>query len=304
MASFFLLDKLFMLCYNLFSYEGDVMILLDGKSLRNKKLDILKEKISNLEKKLTLVVIQVGSDDASDVYVNQKKKMAEYVGYNFIHKRLDDSISEDDLLEVIESYNNDKAVDGILVQMPLPKHINEVVIQNKILYYKDVDGLSDINMGRLVHNRKSLVACTAKGIVSLLKEYNIDLVGKNVVIVGRSNLVGKPLFNLLLNMDATVTIVHSKTNNLDSITKMADILVVAVGKKEFINKSMIKKNAVVIDVGINKMDGKLYGDVDFDNVKDVVSYITPVPGGVGPMTVTELGYNVLDAYYMGCDIFE
>ena len=280
------------------------MILLDGRKLRDKKLDILKDKVSSLDRKLTLVVIQVGNDEASNVYVEQKKKMAEYVGYNFIHKKLDDSISESDLLEIIDNYNKDKVVDGILVQMPLPKHINEVVIQNKILYYKDVDGLSDINMGRLVHGRDSLVACTAKGIVSLLDEYNIDLEGKNVVIVGRSNLVGKPLFNLLLNRDATVTIVHSKSHNIENITKCADIIIVAVGKKAFIKKNMVKEGAVVIDVGINRFDGKLYGDVDFDEVSDIVSYITPVPGGVGPMTVTELGFNVLESYYLGCDMFE
>ena len=280
------------------------MILLDGRKLRDKKLDILKDKVSSLDRKLTLVVIQVGNDEASNVYVEQKKKMAEYVGYNFIHKKLDDNISESDLLEIIDNYNKDKVVDGILVQMPLPKHINEVVIQNKILYYKDVDGLSDINMGRLVHGRDSLVACTAKGIVSLLDEYNIDLEGKNVVIVGRSNLVGKPLFNLLLNRDATVTIVHSKSQNIENISRYADILIVAVGKKAFIKKNMVKEGAIVIDVGINRFDGKLYGDVDFDEVSDIVSYITPVPGGVGPMTVTELGFNVLEAYYLGCDMFE
>ena len=280
------------------------MILLDGRKLRDKKLDILKDKVSSLDRKLTLVVIQVGNDEASNVYVEQKKKMAEYVGYNFIHKKLDDNISESDLLEIIDNYNKDKVVDGILVQMPLPKHINEVVIQNKILYYKDVDGLSDINMGRLVHGRDSLVACTAKGIVSLLDEYNIDLEGKNVVIVGRSNLVGKPLFNLLLNRDATVTIVHSKSQNIENISRYADILIVAVGKKAFIKKNMVKEGAIVIDVVINRFDGKLYGDVDFDEVSDIVSYITPVPGGVGPMTVTELGFNVLEAYYLGCDMFE
>ena len=280
------------------------MILLDGRKLRDKKLDILKDKVSSLDRKLTLVVIQVGNDEASNVYVEQKKKMTEYVGYNFIHKKLDDNISESDLLEIIDNYNKDKVVDGILVQMPLPKHINEVVIQNKILYYKDVDGLSDINMGRLVHGRDSLVACTAKGIVSLLDEYNIDLEGKNVVIVGRGNLVGKPLFNLLLNRDATVTIVHSKSQNIENISRYADILIVAVGKKAFIKKNMVKEGAIVIEVGINRFDGKLYGDVDFDEVSDIVSYITPVPGGVGPMTVTELGFNVLEAYYLGCDMFE
>lgn len=280
------------------------MVLLDGKKLKNKKLDILKEKISCLNDKLTLVVIQVGNNAASDVYVKQKKKMADYVGYNFICKKLDESITEEQLLEIIDYYNKDKSTTGILVQMPLPKHINEVVIQNKILYYKDVDGLSDINAGRLVHNRKTLVSCTPKGILSLLDEYKIDVKGKHIVIVGRSNLVGKPLFNLLLNRDATVTIVHSKTVNLSDYTKMADILIVAVGKKHFIKEDMVKEGSVVIDVGITRAGDKLYGDVCYEELLDKVSYITPVPGGVGPMTVTELGYNVLEAYYMGSDSFE
>lgn len=277
------------------------MNILDGKKLKDKKLLELKNKISKLTTKLTLVVIQVGNNSASDIYVNQKKKMAEFVGYNFIHRKLDNNISEKELLDIIDSYNKDKNITGILVQMPLPKHINEIVIQNKILYYKDVDGLSDINTGKLVHNRNCLISCTPKGIMSLLEEYKIDVAGKNVVIVGRSNLVGKPLANLMINKSATVTITHSKTNNLEFYTKQADILIVAVGKKHLIKSDMVKDNSIIIDVGINRIDNKLYGDVDFENIKEKVKYITPVPGGVGPMTVCELAYNVYEAYKIGSE---
>jgi len=272
------------------------LIILDGKKLKDKKLELLKEEVSKLDTKLTLVVIQVGEDPASCVYVEQKKKMAEYIGYDFSHIKLDTNISEEELLNIIDKYNYDDNIDGILVQMPLPKHINETTIQNRIVYYKDVDGLCDVNAGRLVHNNKSLISCTPKGILSLLEEYNIEIESKHVVIVGRSNLVGKPLVNLFLNKNATVTICHSKTTNLASFTKLADILIVAVGKKHLITKEMVKDNAIVVDVGINRIDNKLYGDVNFLDVLDKVSYITPVPGGVGPMTVMELGQNVLEAY--------
>lgn len=272
------------------------LIILDGKKLKDKKLELLKEEVSKLDTKLTLVVIQVGEDPASCVYVEQKKKMAEYIGYDFSHIKLDTNISEEELLNIIDKYNYDDNIDGILVQMPLPKHINETTIQNRIVYYKDVDGLCDVNAGRLVHNTKSLISCTPKGILSLLEEYNIEIESKHVVIVGRSNLVGKPLVNLFLNKNATVTICHSKTTNLASFTKLADILIVAVGKKHLITKDMVKDNAIVVDVGINRIDNKLYGDVNFLDVLDKVSYITPVPGGVGPMTVMELGQNVLEAY--------
>ena len=280
------------------------MILLDGKKLKEKRLLELKRKILSLSKKLTLVVIQVGNDEASNIYVNQKKKMAEYIGYEFIHLKLDNKISQDELINVIDKYNKNRNITGILVQMPLPKHIDESVIANKILYYKDVDGLSDINAGRLVHNKKCLIAATPKGIINLLKEYNIDITSKHVVIVGRSNLVGKPLSSLFINNDATVTIVHSKTKDISSYTKKADILIVATGKKHIITKDMVKDNAIVIDVGITRDNNKLYGDVDFDNVKNKTSYITPVPGGVGPMTVCELAYNVYEAYLLGSDNIE
>lgn len=279
-------------------------MILDGKKLKEKKLNILKEETSKLDKKLTLCVIQVGEDTASEIYVNQKKKMADFVGFAFKHIKLKNDISEDYLLNIIDKENKDDKTTGIIVQMPLPSHINETKIQNAIDYNKDIDGLSDINTGRLVHNRKALISCTPKGILELLKEYNIKIESKHVVIVGRSNLVGKPLVNLFLNENATVTICHSKTKNLKDYTITADILISAVGKKNLITKDMVKQNAVVIDVGITRENNKLYGDVDFDNVFNKASYITPVPGGVGPMTVTELGYNVLEAYQLRSDANE
>ena len=201
------------------------------------------------------------------------------------------------LLNEIDELNKNDKVDGILVQMPLPKQINEKVIQNRIDSSKDVDGLTDINAGLLFHNKDCFIPCTPKGILSILNYYNIDTKGKHVVIIGRSELVGRPLMALMLNNNATVTICHSYTNNLMNITKDADILIVAVGKKHLINEAFIKDGAVIIDVGINREDGKLYGDVNFDAVKDKCSYITPVPGGVGQMTVLSLYENLLKAYH-------
>lgn len=272
------------------------MELLDGKVVKKKILEELKEEVLKLKRKPGLVVIQVGDDPASKVYVGQKEKMANSVGYNFQHIKFDENIEEDIIEKKIIELNNDDNVDGILVQMPLPKQLNSKKIQNLIDQYKDVDGLSDINSGMLTHNVDTLVPCTPKGIMDILEYYNISVSGKNVVIVGRSDLVGKPLASLMLNANATVTICHSKTVNLEEFTKNADILVAAVGKASLITKDMVKENSVVIDVGINRVNDKLCGDVDFDGVIDKVSYITPVPGGVGQMTVAELGKNVLKAY--------
>ena len=275
------------------------MELLDGKVVKAKLLEDLKEKVDKLDTKLGLTVIQVGDDPASSVYVKQKNKMAESLGFNFNHIKLDENIKEDELLNIIDEMNNDNSVDGILVQMPIPSTLNVKRIQNAILPYKDVDGLTDINIGKLVHNEDSLVACTPMGIIDLLDYYNIDIEGKNVVIVGRSDLVGKPLASLMINRNATVTLCHSKTINLDFYTKNADILVMAIGKPNFIKRDSVKDGAVIIDVGINRMsNGMLCGDVDFDDVKDKVSYITPVPGGVGQMTVAELALNTYKAHML------
>lgn len=275
------------------------MKILDGKEVKLKILEDLKQKLLNLNEKLGLVVIQIGNDPASDVYVRQKKKMAEDLGYNFNHINLEDNVSEKEMLSIIDKLNNDDMVDGILVQMPIPSALNVKRIQNAILPYKDVDGLTDINIGKLVHNEDSLVACTPMGIIDLLDYYNINIEGKNVVIIGRSDLVGKPLASLMINRNATVTLCHSKTINLDFYTKNADILVVAIGKPNFIKRDSVKDGAVIIDVGINRMaNGMLCGDVDFDDVKDKVSYITPVPGGVGQMTVAELALNTYKAHML------
>lgn len=275
------------------------MKLLDGKIVKKTVLAELKEKVSKEKRPLGLVVIQVGEDPASVVYVRQKAKMAEKVGFNFNHVKLDSSVSEEELLNKIDEFNNDDNVDGILVQMPIPKHLNPKTIQNAISPLKDVDGLTDINMGRLMHNEEALVPCTPLGIMDLLKHYGIEVAGKRVVVVGRSDLVGKPMLALMINADATVTLCHSKTKDMSKITKKADILIAAVGKANFIKAEDIRNGCVVIDVGINRMsDGSLCGDVDFNSVKDKVSYITPVPGGVGQMTVAELGMNTYKAYLL------
>lgn len=277
------------------------MELLDGKKVKLEILENLKKDLENFERKLGLVVVEVGDDPASLVYVAQKEKMAIELGYNFNHIKLDENISEAEVLKIIDELNNDDMVDGILVQMPLPAHLDAKKIQNRINPYKDVDGLSDVNAGKLVHGVDTLIPCTPYGIMDILKYYNIDVSGKHVVIVGRSDLVGKPLASLMTNNNATVTLCHSKTKDLIKHTKDADILIAAVGKKGVITGDMIKKDAVVIDVGINRVDGKLYGDVDFETAKEKVSFITPVPGGVGQMTVAELAKNVVKAYTLRKD---
>lgn len=274
------------------------MELLDGKIVKKQILEELKQEVEKLERKPGLVVIQVGEDPASKVYVGQKEKMAAAIGINFEHLKLKENVTQEKIEREIKKRNKDDNVDGILVQMPLPKHLDAKKIQNLIDSSKDVDGLSDTNAGKLIHQVDCLEPCTPKGIMEILDYYKIPVEGKNVVIVGRSDLVGKPLAAMMLNKNATVTVAHSKTNDLKSITKNADILVAAVGKKGIITEDMVKENAVIIDVGINRVDDKLYGDVDFEGVKDKVSYITPVPGGVGQMTVASLGQNVIKAYQL------
>lgn len=272
------------------------MELLDGKKVKKEKLEQLKEELLKLQEQVGLAVIQIGEDPASCVYVRQKEKMAESLGYYFEHIKLDENVEESDVLNLIDRLNENDKIDGILVQMPIPKHLDSKKIQNRVDYLKDVDGLTDINAGRLMHNQESLVPCTPMGIMTLLEYYGIDISGKNVTIVGRSDLVGKPLAQLMINNNATVTLCHSKTNNLSMHTKNADILVAAVGHPNMIKKEDVKEGAVIIDVGINRLsDGTLCGDVDFEDVKDKASYITPVPGGVGQMTVYELGNNTYKA---------
>ena len=273
--------------------------LLDGKVVKTMALEGLKKLVNEIERPLGLTVIQVGDNASSNIYIKQKRKMAEFLGFNFNHIKLEDDVTLEGILRIIDELNNDEEVDGILVQMPVSEHLDSKVIQNAINPLKDVDGLTDINMGKLVHKKECLVPCTALGIMELLNYYNISVTSKNVVVIGRSDLVGRPVAELLINASATVTLCHSKTKDLASITREADILIVAVGKSKLITEDMVKDDAVVIDVGINKLeDGSLCGDVDFENVKDKCSYITPVPGGVGQMTVLELGFNTYKAYLL------
>ena len=260
----------------------------------------LKKKIANeiKQKNLTpcLAVIQVGDNKASDIYVRNKNKACDMVGIKFINIKLPDTISEDLIISEIERLNLDDNVNGILVQLPLPPCFDEGRIINTISPVKDVDGLTYPNVGNLVLENECLVSCTPMGVMELLDMYNVSLKGKNACIVGRSNLVGKPLIQLLLARDATVSICHSKSVDIKSYTKMADVLIVAAGHPNLITKDMVKEGAVVIDVGINKEHDSLVGDVSFDEVSKKASLITPVPGGVGPMTIASLLKNVVKAY--------
>lgn len=269
--------------------------VIDGKKISLEIKEELKKKVEKLVKKPKLIVISVGNNEASKVYVAQKEKCANYIGIEYLHIHYNE-ISDDDLIKKINEINHDKDINGVIVQLPLPKGMDENKIVNSITPLKDVDGLTFINAGKLLNNEQALVSCTPKGIMELLKREKVAIEGKNAVVIGRSILVGKPMANLLINANATVTICHSKTKDLEKISRKADILIVAIGKREFIKKEMVKRGSVVIDVGINRVDGKLYGDVDYLNVINKVRKITPVPGGVGPMTVVMLMENVLLAY--------
>jgi len=270
-------------------------MIIDGREVAYKIKEEIKNEISLLSNKLTLCVVQVGDDEASNIYIKQKEKLANELGINFIHKKYND-ISEELLEEEIIKLNENKYITGIIIQLPIPDKYNTNKLINLIDPNKDVDGLTDYNKVKLYNNEEGIIPCTPLGILELLNHYNIDVKGKNIVIIGRSLLVSKPLFNLLLNKDATVTMCHSKTVDLPLITKNADILISATGKPHLVTEDMIKDNAVIIDVGISRIDGKLCGDVDFENVSKKASYITPVPGGVGPMTVIMLMKNILNAY--------
>lgn len=273
--------------------------IINGKDLAKKVRQNLKVEVEALNKNNIypkLAVIMVGEDKASQVYVRNKSKACNEIGINFEEFLLPEDTTMDKLLSLIEELNNRKDVSGILLQSPIPKPLNIREAFNKIDYKKDVDGFNPINVGKLTIGEKSFVSCTPYGVVKMLEEYNIDPEGKNVVIIGRSNIVGKPLSQCLLNKNATITICHSKTKNIKEITKNADILIAAVGRPHFVTEDMVKDNAVVIDVGINRnQEGKLIGDVDFENVEKKASYITPVPGGVGPMTIAMLMNNVVEA---------
>ena len=270
--------------------------LINGKEVAEKIKLQVKEEIKSLGKDVTLAVVIVGDNPASKVYVNNKKKACRLVGIQSLEYGLPENTSEDELLSLIDRLNNYNYVDGILVQLPLPRHINTDMVIERINPEKDVDGFTAINTGKLWLGQYDIAPCTAIGVIELLDYYNIDIAGKHCVIVGRSNIVGKPVAALMLERNATVTVCHSKTQNLYDITRTADILIAAVGKPKFITRDMVKDGAVVIDVGINRDEnGKLYGDVDFENVKDKTTAITPVPGGCGPMTVAMLVKNTLEA---------
>lgn len=271
--------------------------ILDGKKLRDKIIENLKAKVDTFDEKPTLVVILVGENPASKIYVNNKKKMAEKIGIHSEVINYPANITEAELLDKIEELNNNKKVTAILVQLPLPKHISKDNVMNKIIPSKDVDGFTPYNFGKLFSGETPTVyPCTPKGILLLLDEYNIEIEGKHVVIVGRSNIVGKPLSQMMLNKNATVTICHSHTKNLSQITKTADILVSAVGKN-IIEGEMLKTDCVIIDVGIFKDEnGKTRGDVDFESASKIASFISPVPGGVGPMTIASLMLNTVELF--------
>lgn len=270
-------------------------MILDGKACSNALREELKSKIENFPTRPKLVDIQIGENAASDIYIKNKEKAAISVGIDFECIRFDENAEIEEILNKINELNIDESVNGILVQMPIPEKYDYKKIINTIDPKKDVDGLTYINSGKLLNNEDGMISCTPNGIIKLLKYYNIEIESKNVVIIGRSILVGKPLSLLFLNENASVTVCHSKTKNLSFYTKNADILVVAVGKKHLITRDMIKENSVIIDVGINRIDDKIYGDVDFENIKEI-ALITPVPGGVGPMTVTMLLYNTVKSY--------
>ena len=272
--------------------------LIFGNTLSQMIRKDLAHRVNALQDKLTLVVIIVGDDAASHIYVNSKEKAA--TSCNILSKviRLDKDITQTELINTINVFNNDQTVDGILVQFPLPKHINQNDIINSIDPLKDVDGLHPLNVGRLQLNQESLIPCTAFGIIKLLDNIEYDYKGKRAVVIGRSNLVGLPIAKLLEQRNATVTLCHSHTTNLQEICLQADLLIVAIGKPLYIDSTYVKENATIIDVGINRVDNKIVGDVNLEDVIDKVAFITPVPKGVGPMTITMLMENTYKAHIL------
>ena len=274
-------------------------VIIDGREVAKKIKEELKEKVNELKEKgiyPKLAVIMIGKDKASEIYVRNKSRDCDYVGIEYEEFFLEENITMETLLNLIDELNKRDDIHGILLQSPIPEHLDIRKAFNKIDYRKDVDGFNPINVGKLLIGEDTFIPCTPLGVIKLLEEYNIQIEGKNAVVIGRSNIVGKPLSQYLLNKDATVTVCHSKTKNLKEITSKADILISAVGKPQVVTRDMVKENAVIIDVGINRTpDGKIVGDVDYDNLLDKVSYITPVPGGVGQMTRAMLINNIIKA---------
>ena len=273
-------------------------MVLDGKLVSSNIKNKIKESILKNNYTPSLVVLEVGSNASSEVYIRQKEKACNEVGISFRKIQYEDNVLEEKIIKDIEELNNESDVDAILLQLPIPKYLDEEKILNKISYLKDVDGLTLINRNNLENNKLCIKPCTPLGILEIFKYYNIDLKDKNIVIMGRSKLVGMPLYNILKNNNLKVTLTHSKTVDIKSITTTADVLIVAVGKKYLVDKSYVKKGSIIIDVGINKEDNKLYGDVN-NEVYNVVSSYTPVPGGVGATTVAMLLSNVLECYKKG-----
>ena len=271
--------------------------IMDGKSLSLEIQDEIKKTIKYEMIKPSVAVIQVGDNTASNTYIKNKQKACENVGIFFRHFKFDNGTPELTIINKIKELNNDEYVNGIIIQLPLPERYNEKRLVNQILNSKDIDGLTDINVGRFLNGKKSLIPCTPLGVMELLKKYDVNVEGKHVVIVGKGKLTGKPLAHLMLNEGATVTVCHSRTLNLDSYTEQADILVSATGLNKLITGDMVKKGVVVVDVGINYEDGHIAGDVDFNSVSKKASLITPVPGGVGPMTIAMLLKNIISCYY-------
>ena len=277
------------------------MKIIDGKKIANDLRAQLKEKIENFPKTIGLAVVIVGEDPASQIYVRNKVKACEAVGIKSSVYALKETTSQAELESVLSDLANDESVHGILLQLPLPKGFDAESAMSKIPPEKDVDGFSALDLGHLVLNKARFVACTPLGVMKMLEYEKVDLTGKHAVVLGRSDTVGKPMALLLLNANATVTVCHSKTKNLEEICRSADVLISAIGKPKFVTEEMIKEGAIVVDVGINRDEtGKLCGDVDFDGVSKKVSLITPVPGGVGPMTITTLLYNTYHAAILAC----
>ena len=269
-------------------------MILDGKKVSSEIIENIKQEITHLNLKIGFAIIWIGEDPASEIYVRNKIKKCESVGINTKLYHLNDDVTENYVLNLIEELNNNKEINGILLQSPIPKHIDINKCFNLINPLKDIDGFSESSCGKLFLGNPSFISCTPKGVMKLLEYYNIPLEGKNVCLINRSNIVGKPLFHLLIEKNATVTMCHSKTKDISRVTKNADIVISAVGKPKFITEDMIKDEAIVIDVGISRVDGKVVGDVDFLNVSKKTSYITPVPGGVGPMTIAMVLENILE----------
>lgn len=274
------------------------MILMDGKTLRDELLEEYRVQIAGGKLAIRLDIITVGENEANEVYVRNKVKYASYVGCDVVTHHLNEDTSEEEIIALIEKLNTDESVTGIILQSPIPKGLNFKKCANRICAFKDIDGFTSENVSKLYAHEDGLMPCTVEGILTLLEHYKIDVMGKNVTVIGRSEIVGKPLAIAFLNENATVTVCHSKTEDLKTHTENADIVVSAVGQRNLITGEMVKDGFIGIDVGINRSEGKLCGDFDFDGVKDKASFLTPVPGGVGPMTVAMIINNLIKAKKM------